>query len=93
MPEAEGVLVRPASPASARSRPGPTWPRSIAEAVAPARPGGPELRGGDVVVVTQKIVSKAEGKLVAVDHADPDGQAGAGGRGSRCASCAAAATS
>src|SRR5581483_892096 len=26
---------------------------------------------GDVVVVTQKIVSKAEGRLVAVDPADP----------------------
>ncbi len=43
----------------------------VAGALAPARPGGPELRGGDVVVVTQKIVSKAEGKLVAVDHGDP----------------------
>lgn len=31
-----------------------------------------ELRNGDVVVVTQKIVSKAEGRMVAVDHQDPD---------------------
>ena len=46
--------------------------RLIAAAVAPARAGGPELRAGDVVVVTQKIVSKAEGKLVPVDHADPE---------------------
>lgn len=30
-----------------------------------------ELSGGDVVVVTQKIVSKAEGRLVAVDPDDP----------------------
>ena len=30
-----------------------------------------ELRAGDVVVVTQKIVSKAEGKLVPIDAADP----------------------
>lgn len=29
------------------------------------------LAGGDVVVVTQKIVSKAEGRLVAVDPDDP----------------------
>lgn len=36
--------------------------RVIAEAV--------ELREGDVVVVTQKIVSKAEGRLVAVDPTD-----------------------
>ncbi|MGQ0616752.1 MAG: coenzyme F420-0:L-glutamate ligase [Acidimicrobiia bacterium] len=30
------------------------------------------LRPGDVVVVTQKVVSKAEGKLVAVDSDDPN---------------------
>lgn len=29
------------------------------------------LEAGDVVVVTQKVVSKAEGRLVAVDPADP----------------------
>ena len=33
-------------------------------------PSGP-LADGDVVVVTQKIVSKAEGRLVAVDPDDP----------------------
>jgi coenzyme F420-0:L-glutamate ligase/coenzyme F420-1:gamma-L-glutamate ligase len=33
-------------------------------------PGGP-LQNGDVVVVTQKIVSKAEGRLVAIDPDDP----------------------
>ena len=32
---------------------------------------GVELRDGDVVVVTQKIVSKAEGRLVDVDPDDP----------------------
>ncbi len=30
-----------------------------------------ELRDGDVVVVTQKVVSKAEGRMVAVDTDDP----------------------
>jgi coenzyme F420-0:L-glutamate ligase/coenzyme F420-1:gamma-L-glutamate ligase len=30
------------------------------------------LQSGDVVVVTQKIVSKAEGRIVPVDEADPD---------------------
>jgi coenzyme F420-0:L-glutamate ligase/coenzyme F420-1:gamma-L-glutamate ligase len=29
------------------------------------------VEGGDVVVVTSKIVSKAEGRLVDIDHADP----------------------
>ena len=45
------------------------------------RPGDPlgemvaaafELEDGDVVVVTQKIVSKAEGRIVAIDHRDPE---------------------
>jgi coenzyme F420-0:L-glutamate ligase/coenzyme F420-1:gamma-L-glutamate ligase len=45
------------------------------------RPGGVEggtpaveagLRDGDVLVVTQKVVSKAEGRLVAVGRDDPD---------------------
>jgi len=30
------------------------------------------LVAGDVVVVTQKIVSKAEGRMVRVDTSDPD---------------------
>jgi coenzyme F420-0:L-glutamate ligase/coenzyme F420-1:gamma-L-glutamate ligase len=30
-----------------------------------------ELRDGDVVIVTQKIVSKAENRFVAIDHDDP----------------------
>jgi coenzyme F420-0:L-glutamate ligase/coenzyme F420-1:gamma-L-glutamate ligase len=34
-------------------------------------PGNGALLDGDIVVVTQKIVSKAEGRLVPVDHADP----------------------
>jgi coenzyme F420-0:L-glutamate ligase/coenzyme F420-1:gamma-L-glutamate ligase len=34
--------------------------------------GAIELRGGDVVVVTQKVVSKAEGRVVRCDHNDPD---------------------
>ncbi len=33
------------------------------------------LRDGDVLVVTQKVVSKAEGQIVALDPADPDAKA------------------
>ncbi len=33
---------------------------------------GPALAGGDVVVVTQKVVSKAEGRVVALDPDDAD---------------------
>jgi coenzyme F420-0:L-glutamate ligase/coenzyme F420-1:gamma-L-glutamate ligase len=40
----------------------------IAELIVAA---GARLRPGDVVVVTSKIVSKAEGRLVALDPADP----------------------
>ena len=51
--------------------PGTDLAALIAGAVAPADPDGPELAAGDVVVVTQKIVSKAEGRLVELDHGDP----------------------
>ena len=34
-----------------------------------------DLASGDVVVVTQKVVSKAEGRMVAVDPDDPDAYA------------------
>jgi dehydro coenzyme F420 reductase / coenzyme F420-0:L-glutamate ligase / coenzyme F420-1:gamma-L-glutamate ligase len=71
MPEAEGVLVVPVT-GIGEVKPGADLAGLIADAVAPARPGGPDLRSGDVVVVTQKIVSKAEGALVAVDHTDAE---------------------
>jgi coenzyme F420-0:L-glutamate ligase/coenzyme F420-1:gamma-L-glutamate ligase len=50
-------------------RPGDNLPDVIAAACA-GPPNGP-LETGDVLVVTQKIVSKAEGRLVAVDPDDP----------------------
>ena len=50
-------------------RPGDPLAELIAAACA-APPNGP-LADGDVLVVTQKIVSKAEGRLVAVDPDDP----------------------
>jgi coenzyme F420-0:L-glutamate ligase/coenzyme F420-1:gamma-L-glutamate ligase len=50
-------------------RPGDDLGAAIAEACA-VPPNGP-LRDGDVLVVTQKVVSKAEGRLVAVDPDDP----------------------
>jgi coenzyme F420-0:L-glutamate ligase/coenzyme F420-1:gamma-L-glutamate ligase len=50
-------------------RPGDVLADVIATAVG-SPPNGP-LAHGDVLVVTQKIVSKAEGRLVAVDPDDP----------------------
>jgi dehydro coenzyme F420 reductase / coenzyme F420-0:L-glutamate ligase / coenzyme F420-1:gamma-L-glutamate ligase len=47
----------------------------IAGALAPAAAQGPRLSDGDVLAVTQKAVSKAEGRLVALDHADPEAKA------------------
>jgi coenzyme F420-0:L-glutamate ligase / coenzyme F420-1:gamma-L-glutamate ligase len=47
--------------------PGADLAGTITAAVAPSREGGHALCDGDVVVVTQKIVSKAEGRLVAID--------------------------
>ena len=70
MPEAESVQVLPVA-GMGEVEPGDDLAALIAEAAGPGGPFGLELRAGDVVVVTQKIVSKAEGKLVAVDHADP----------------------
>jgi coenzyme F420-0:L-glutamate ligase / coenzyme F420-1:gamma-L-glutamate ligase len=40
-------------------------------AAAATAPGGPGLSAGDVVVVTSKVVSKAEGRLVEVDPDEP----------------------
>ncbi len=51
--------------------PGADVARVVAAALAPAAADGPELRQGDVVVITQKIVSKAEGRLVPIDPDDP----------------------
>lgn len=42
----------------------------LAGHIAAAEPG---LRDGDVVVVTQKVVSKAEGAMVRIDDSDPRG--------------------
>lgn len=50
-------------------RPGDQLGEIIADACA-APPNGP-LADGDVLVVTQKVVSKAEGRLVPVDASDP----------------------
>jgi coenzyme F420-0:L-glutamate ligase / coenzyme F420-1:gamma-L-glutamate ligase len=51
--------------------PGTYLARTVAAALAPEAADGPELRQGDVVVITQKIVSKAEGRLVPIDPDDP----------------------
>ena len=51
--------------------PGADLARTVAAALAPETAAGPELRGGDVLVITQKIVSKAEGRLVPIDYDDP----------------------
>jgi coenzyme F420-0:L-glutamate ligase/coenzyme F420-1:gamma-L-glutamate ligase len=69
MPPSEGVLVLPLA-GIGEVVPGTDLAGLIADAVAPGRPDEPALQAGDVVVVTQKIVSKAEGRLVPVDHED-----------------------
>ncbi len=51
-------------------RPGDDLCEVVAAALRPAAPAGPELCDGDVLVVTQKIVSKAEGRVVPIDHGD-----------------------
>ncbi len=70
MPDAESLTVIGVA-GIGEVRPGADLGRVIAAACAPAQPGGPELRDRDVLVVTQKIVSKAEGRLVELEHGDP----------------------
>ena len=69
MAMADGVQVLPVT-GIGEVAPGTDIALLVAGAAAPARPGGPKLLDGDVLVVTQKIVSKAEGRLVAIDHGD-----------------------
>ena len=54
-------------------RPGDDLARLLADALAGG--GGPGLVDGDVLVVTQKVVSKAEGRVVPFDEADPGAKA------------------
>jgi len=70
MPSPDGLHVFPVR-GIGEVTPGTDLAALIAAVVAPAHPDGPELRTGDVLVVTQKIVSKAEGRLVELDHGDP----------------------
>jgi coenzyme F420-0:L-glutamate ligase/coenzyme F420-1:gamma-L-glutamate ligase len=55
--------------------PGTDLVGALAGALAPANADAPELRQGDVLVITQKIVSKAEGRLVPIDPDDPEAKA------------------
>ena len=66
MPDGEALLVLPVT-GIGEVAPGDDLAGLIADALTPSRPDGHALRDGDVVVVTQKIVSKAEGRLVAIE--------------------------
>ena len=68
----------PASPGYRRSRRATTWPRLIADAA--LAPGGPGLLDGDILVVTSKVVSKAEGRVVSASPRGRD-RGGDGARG------------
>jgi coenzyme F420-0:L-glutamate ligase/coenzyme F420-1:gamma-L-glutamate ligase len=70
MPVTDGISLIPIA-GIGEIGPGTDLAQMVADAVAPAQADGPELRDGDVVVVTQKVVSKAEGRLVAIDPEDP----------------------
>jgi coenzyme F420-0:L-glutamate ligase/coenzyme F420-1:gamma-L-glutamate ligase len=70
MPPSDGLAVL-AVTGIGEVAPGAELSDVIAAALAPSTTGGPRLQDGDVLVVTQKVVSKAEGRLVELDHADP----------------------
>ena len=66
----EGITLIPLT-GIGEVEPGADLARTVATALAPQVADGPELRQGDVIVITQKIVSKAEGRLVSIDTDDP----------------------
>jgi coenzyme F420-0:L-glutamate ligase/coenzyme F420-1:gamma-L-glutamate ligase len=70
----DGITLIPLT-GIAEIEPGTDLATMVVAALTPARAGGPELRQGDVVVITQKVVSKAEGRLVAIDPDDPGAKA------------------
>ena len=82
MPDGDGLTVL-AVPGIGEVLPGADLGRVIADALAPATAQGPDLQDGDVLVVTQKVVSKAEGRLVELDHDGPRSEGRPGRTGIR----------
>jgi coenzyme F420-0:L-glutamate ligase/coenzyme F420-1:gamma-L-glutamate ligase len=71
---ADGIALIPLT-GIGEIEPGTDLARMVADALFPQKADGPELHDGDVLVVTQKVVSKAEGRLVDVDPDDPAAKA------------------
>src|SRR5580658_7702987 len=71
MPVSDGITLIPLR-AIGEIEPGADLVRMVMDALGPGRPEGPALLHGDVLVITQKVVSKAEGRLVAIDPDDPE---------------------
>src|ERR1700733_15869701 len=74
MPVDSGISLIPLT-GIGEIEPGADLALMVAEVLAPRHPGGPTLQPGDVVVVTQKVVSKAEGQIVPIDLDDPTAKA------------------
>jgi len=53
-------------------RPGDSLATTIIEGIRSSGNGTTQLAAGDILVVTQKIVSKAEGRIVQLNSTDPD---------------------
>ena len=71
---AEGITIIPLT-GIGEVMPGADLAQVVAGSLAPATTDGPDLRQGDVLVITQKVVSKAEGRLVPIDPDDPAAKA------------------
>jgi coenzyme F420-0:L-glutamate ligase/coenzyme F420-1:gamma-L-glutamate ligase len=67
---AEGISLIPLT-GIGEIEPGADLARVVADALAPRNAQAPDLRQGDVLVITQKVVSKSEGRLVEIDTEDP----------------------
>ncbi|HEX3947767.1 MAG TPA: coenzyme F420-0:L-glutamate ligase [Acidimicrobiales bacterium] len=67
--EGAGLTVLPVT-GIGEVAPGDDLAAVLAAALGPDEAGRPSLLDGDVLVVTQKVVSKAEGRIVPIDAAD-----------------------
>jgi len=74
MPMDSGISLIPLT-GIGEIEPGADLALMVAEVLEPRHTGGPTLQPGDVVVVTQKVVSKAEGQIVPIDLDDPTAKA------------------
>ncbi|MHB8219235.1 MAG: coenzyme F420-0:L-glutamate ligase [Acidimicrobiales bacterium] len=69
--EAQGIAIHPVR-GIGEVHPGDDLASMLIVALQSPSSGSPALSSGDVLVVTQKVISKAEGRIISLDGTDPD---------------------